>query len=186
MPKGKSFECYVLAAAISASMILPAFFLAGCGGSELPAQVVEAEKPPPGIIPGLSSDQSRAVEEHGYPDHFFISVDPYGSDRVERWTYFGLGKALDFDNGRLFGEETAEDQSDRYPPTDLRPQDFGSMTTPAEATAMLGEPLFTYETKDSLMPENTIMVFEKAVLLFRGDKLIGVDTQVKPPSLPMP
>ncbi len=175
-----------IVAAALAGMLMLSVFHAGCGGSDLPAQVVEKVPPPPGPIPGLSSDQSKAVEEYGYPDHFFISIDPYGSDRVERWTYFGLGKALDFDNGRLFGEEEVEDQSERYPPTDLHPQDFGSLDTPAEATAMLGEPLFTHETKDSLMPENTIMVFVKAVLLFRDNKLIGVDTQVKPPTLPVP
>ncbi len=186
LPKEKGFTRLALAIMFMSIALVTAFFYAGCGEPELPARVAEAEKPPPGDIPGLSSDQSRVVDEYGYPDHFFISIDPYSSDRVERWTYFSLGKALDFDNGRLFGEEPVEDQSDRYPPTDLRPQDFGSLATPAEATAILGEPLFTHDTKDSLMPENTIMVYEKAVLLFRGDKLIGVETQVKPPALPAP
>ena len=175
-----------VAAVLLACAVMSPLLPAGCGDRGATTETVAVENPPPGDIPGLSADQSRAVAEYGYPDHFFISIDPYGSARVERWTYFRLGKALDFDNGRLFGEEPVEDQSDKYPPTDLHPQDFGTLATPAEATAMLGDPLFTHEAGDSLMPENTIMVYEKAVLLFRDDKLIGVDTQVKPPALPVP
>ncbi|NPV59109.1 MAG: hypothetical protein HPY75_05535 [Actinobacteria bacterium] len=174
-----------LAVALATVLMLPALH-AGCGEADTPAPPAEVEKPPPGDIPGLSADQSRAVAEYGYPDHFFISVDPYSSDRVERWTYFRLGQALDFDNGRLFGKEPVDDQSSQYPPTRLHPQDFDNTMTPAEATSLLGEPLFTHETSDSLMPENTILVYETAVLLFRGEKLMGVDTQVKPPALPAP
>ncbi|WP_287152559.1 hypothetical protein [Candidatus Solincola tengchongensis] len=103
---------------------------------------------------------------------------------MERWTYFSLGKALDFDNGRLFGEETVEDRSSEYPPTTLKPQDFSLHLTPEEASALLGPPIFTHEARDGLLPENTIVVYEKAVLLFRDGRLIGMDTQVRPPSLP--
>ncbi|MBC7230363.1 MAG: hypothetical protein H5T74_08240 [Actinobacteria bacterium] len=172
----------LLIAAVLFLSVLPA----GCGETGTPVQIVEPETPIPGEIPGLSADQSRTVAEYGYPDHFFISIDPYSSDRVERWTYFRLGRVLDFDNGRLWGEEPVDDQSEHYPPTDLHPQDFRTTLTPAEATAALGEPLFTHEAGDGLMPENTIMVYEKAVLLFRGEKLMGVDTQVRPPALPVP
>ncbi|RJP34753.1 MAG: hypothetical protein C4536_02110 [Actinobacteria bacterium] len=135
-------------------------------------------------IAGLSADQSRTVDELGYPDHFFISFDPVSSDRVERWTYFSRGKAVDFDNGRLWGEEPIEDNAAEYPPTDLRPQDFNATLSEAEATRLLGEPLYTQEVQDSLLPENTIIVYAKAILLYREGKLIGVDTQVRPPSLP--
>lgn len=170
---------------LAMAFILPALH-AGCGKAETPAPPVEAPKPPTGDIHGLSADQSRAVAEYGYPDHFFISVDPYSSDRVERWIYFRLGQALDFDNGRLFGKEPVDDQSSQYPPTQLHPQDFNNTMTTAEATSLLGEPLFTHENSDSLLPENTILVYETAVLLFRGEKLMGVDTQVRPPDLPAP
>jgi len=157
--------------------------LTGCGEETPPPLPVEEEQPAVEFISGLSAEQSRAVDELGYPDHFFISFDPASSDRVERWTYFSQGKALDFDNGRLFGEEPIEDESAAYPPTDLRPQDFNAMMTPGEAVQLLGEPLYTQEVQDSLMPENTIVVYDKAVLLYRGEQLIGVDTQVSPPKL---
>ncbi len=129
-------------------------------------------------------DQNRMVAEHGYPDHFFISIDPLTEDRVERWIYFGLGKAFDFDNGRLLGEEAVEDRSAEYPPTDLRPQDFNPHLTQAEASALLGEPLFTHESRGSLLSDNTMVVYQKAVLLYREGQLIGVNTQVHPPDLP--
>ncbi len=155
----------------------------GCGEKQatVGSTVSPNERP---AVEGLSLDQSRVVAEYGYPDHFFISIDPVTEVRVERWTYFSLGKALDFDNGRLFGEETVEDRSSEYPPTTLKPQDFSLHLTPEEASALLGPPIFTHEARDGLLPENTIVVYEKAVLLFRDGRLIGMDTQVRPPSLP--
>jgi len=166
-------------------LVLALFLFRGCGEGNQPL-TVEAKPEKASPISGLSEDQSRVVEEFGYPDHFFISIDPYSRDRVERWTYFSCGKALDFDNGRLWGEEPVEDKSAEYPPTSLRPQDFDSLLTPEGADQLLGEPLFTHEAKDGLMPENTVIVYEKAVLLFREGRLIGVDTQVHPPQLPAP
>lgn len=146
---------------------------------EIPV-TVNRENP---TVEGLSQDQSRVVSEYGYPDHFFISIDPLTEARVERWIYFSRGKALDFDNGRLFGEEPVEDRSSEYPPTTLRPQDFKPYLTPEEATALLGEPLFTHEVKNGLLSENSMVVYEKAVLLYRQGRLIGMDTQVHPPSI---
>lgn len=163
-----------------------ALSLTGCGGKGPAPVQAEVEVAPDLDIPGLSADQGRAVAEFGYPDHFFITIDPVGSDRIERWVYFSLGKALDFDNGRLSGEEPQEDESALYPPTDLRPQDFTATMTPAEASQLLGEPLYSHQVRDSLLPENTILVFEKAVLLYRDEQLIGVDTQVRPPKLSPP
>ena len=138
------------------------------------------------LINGLSADQSAAIEELGYPDHFFIIIDPLSSDRIETWTYFSEGKALDFDNGRLLTEEEIEDKSATYPPTDLRPQDFDALLTPMEAEQLLGQPKYTREVKDSIMPENTIFVFDAAVLIYQGEQFVSVDTQVKPPEIPAP
>lgn len=159
--------------------------LSGCGGQE-PPPLPDTEDGSTVLVPGLSADQSRTVERFGYPDHFFISIDPESSDRVERWIYFARGEVLDFDNGRLFGEEPVTDESKQYPATDLRPQDFDTLMAPGEASLLLGDPLYTHEVQDSLMPENTIIVYAKAILLFRTDKLIGVDTQVAPPVLSAP
>jgi hypothetical protein len=174
-----------LFALLVAVLTLP-LTLAGCGERELPPLAGVEDEARIEYVPGLSGDQSRTLEEMGYPDHFFISIDPESSDRVERWIYFSHGRALDFDNGHLFGEEAIEDQAVEYPPTDLRPQDFDTLLTPEEASQLLGEPLYAHEVEDSLLPENTIMVYEKAVLLYRGGKLIGVDTQVSPPELDVP
>ena len=160
--------------------------ISGCGEEAPPSMPVEENETSSLSISGLSLDQSKTVEELGYPDHFFISIDPLNSDRVERWIYFSKIKALDFDNGRLFGEEAIEDESAQYPPTDLRPQDFNPLMTPAEASEMLGGPIYTHQVEDSLMPENTIVVFDKAVLLYRDGQLIGADTQVRPPNIPTP
>ncbi len=180
----------VLAALALATLLLAAVLLAlalatcGCGERQVPPLREEGESAAYEPVAGLSADQSRAVAEYGYPDHFFISIDPYSQDRVERWIYYARGKALDFDNGRLFGEEPVEDESAEYPPTSLRPQDFSLLLTPEEAAALLGEPLFTHEVEESLLPENVFIVYEKAVLLYRQGQLIGVDTQVHPPDLP--
>lgn len=138
------------------------------------------------LAPGLSLDQDQIIEEFGYPEQFFISIDPYSGDRVEDWFYYSEGKVLKLKNGRLFGEEDIEDQSEEYPPTDLKPEDFDSLMTPAEAEELLGEPVVIYDAEGSLMAENTLIVFEKASLVYQGDQLIGVDTQVSPPQLPSP
>ena len=169
---------------LSTTLLALALPAGGCGESDVPPLREEEESGPGELIAGLSADQSRAVAEYGYPDHFFISIDPYSQDRVERWIFYARGKALDFDNGRLFGEEAVEDKSAEYPPTSLRPQEFGPLLTIEEATAILGEPLFTHEVEESLLPENVFIVYEKAVLLYRNGQLIGVDTQVHPPNIP--
>ncbi len=181
----RSASGVMLAAALAAALLLPAA-LSGCGEQDLPPLSSVEDEEAVELIAGLSAAQSRTVEESGYPDHFFISIDPDSNDRVERWMYFSQGQAVDFDNGRLFGEEEIEDESAEYPPTDLRPQDFDTLLTPQEAAQMLGEPLYTQEIEDSLMPENTIIVYDKAILLYRDGKLIGVDTKVSPPELNAP
>ncbi|MEW6555217.1 MAG: hypothetical protein AB1384_13140 [Actinomycetota bacterium] len=174
-----------LRAALIAAVLTGTAF-AGCGEQDLPpSSGLEGEEAVE-LIEGLSADQSRMVGDLGYPDHFFISIDPDGTDRVERWTYFSRGKVVDFDNGRFFGEEECEDESEEYPPTQLRPQDFDALLTPEEASRMLGEPLYIQEIEDSLMPENTIIVYDRAILLYRDGKLIGVDTKVSPPELSVP
>jgi hypothetical protein len=175
----------LLAAAVLVALLVP-LLLSGCSEAESPPLTAEKEEPNVEYIAGLSADQSRTVDELGYPDHFFISIDPVSSDRVERWLYFSEEKAIDFDNGRLFGEESIADESAEYPPTDLRPQDFDTLLTPGEASQLLGEPLYTQEVQDSLMPENTIIVYAKAILLYREGQLLGVDTQVSPPQLNPP
>ena len=169
---------------LAAALLALALSAWGCGEREVPLLPEEEKNADYAPVAGLSADQSRAVADYGYPDHFFISMDPETRDRVERWIYYGRGKALDFDNGRLFGEEPVEDKSAEYPPTSLRPQDFGPLLTVEEASAMLGEPLFTHEVEESLLPENVFVVYEKAVLLYREGRLIGVDTQVHPPDIP--
>jgi hypothetical protein len=167
-------------------LLLLSAALPGCSEEAPPPLPEESEETDLLLAPGLSLDQDQIIEEFGYPDHFFISIDPYSGDRIETWVYYFEGKALDFDNGVLFGEEDAEDQSEEYPPTDLRPEDFGSLMAPGEAEELLGKPIYTYDVEESLMAENTFIVFEKAVLLYRDDQLIGVDTQVSPPQLPTP
>jgi hypothetical protein len=166
--------------------VLAVAVLAGCGGQDLPPSSGGQDEEAVELIAGLSADQSRMVGDLGYPDHFFISMDPESADRVERWTYFSRGKVVDFDNGRFFGEEECADESAEYPPTELRPQDFDALLTPEEASRMLGEPMYTQEIEDSLMPENTIIVYDRAILLYRGDRLIGVETKVSPPELSAP
>jgi len=164
---------------------LIAAVMSGCGEEAMPVPQEESVAPP-SSIPGLSLDQCRLVEELGYPDHFFISIDPLSSDRVETWTYFAEGKAIDFDNGRRFGEKAIEDESAKYPPTQLHPQDFKPSMTPEEAAQILGKPVYSHDVQDSLTSSNsTIIVFEKAILLYRKGQLIGVDTKVAPPKVPV-
>ena len=159
---------------------------AGCAEEEPPAVPEQDGDAVSSSIPGLSAEQSRTVDELGYPDHFFISIDPISTDRIETWTYFVEGKSLEFDNGRLVGETPIEDESAKYPPTELHPQDFDVLITPGEAEELLGPPLYTYETTDSLMPENTLYFFENAVLIYRDGQLMGVNTQDKAPDLSVP
>ncbi|MBC7246369.1 MAG: hypothetical protein H5T73_01140 [Actinobacteria bacterium] len=183
--KAKGGSCLPASLALAVTLTLLVMAAWGCGERDVPPlREEDANGAFAELVPGLSADQSRAVADYGYPDHFFISMDPETRDRVERWIYYARGKALDFDNGRLFGEEPVEDKSAEYPPTSLRPQDFGPLLTAEEATAMLGEPLFTHEVEESLLPENVFVVYEKAVLLYREGRLIGVDTQVHPPDIP--
>ncbi len=151
------------------------------GPPEEPAATPES--PPSEEIPGLSVEQARMVSQHGYPDHFFLSLDPTTGDRMERWTYFSLRKTYDFYNGRLSGEESVEDESQSYPSTDLRPQDFTPSTTPQELEATLGKPLLRHELRSSLQAPNLMLVYPQAVFLFRDGRLMGMDTKVNPPSL---
>jgi hypothetical protein len=174
-----------LALALLVAVSLP-LYPAGCSEEELPPLPREEEDASFSPISGLSADQSRTIDELGYPDHFFIIIDPISSDRIETWTYFSEGKALDFDNGRLLGEEEIEDESEDYPPTDLQPQDFDALLTPLEAEQLLGPPIYTHEVQDSLMPENTIIVFDNAVLIYQDEQFVSVDTQVKPPDISAP
>ncbi len=180
----RSFPARTVGVSLAVFLLLAVTACSGCKGSEetlpSPREESASEIAP---IPGLSPDQSRVVSQYGYPDHFFISIDPHTRVRVEKWIYYSLGKSLDFDEGRLFGEEAVEDKSAEYPPTTLRPQDFDSLLTPEEASSLLGDPLFVHEVEESLLPENTFIVYEKAVLLYRNGQLIGVDTQVHPPEV---
>ncbi len=165
--------------------LIAACTLGGCGGREAEPASTYRQRTETERVEGLSAEQGRTVAEAGYPDHFFISIDPYSGDRIERWSYFSTERALQFDNGRLAGEEPLEEGASARPPTDLRPQDFTSLMTPEEADALLGEPLLTREAKDSLMPENAIFVYESAALLFSAGRLVGVETRVSPPQLPL-
>jgi hypothetical protein len=167
-------------------LLLLSALLPGCSEEAPPLRAGEESGETVLLAPGLSLDQDQIIEEFGYPEQFFISIDPYSGDRVEDWFYYSEGKVLKLKNGRLFGEEDIEDQSEEYPPTDLKPEDFDSLMTPAEAEELLGEPVVIYDAEGSLMAENTLIVFEKASLVYQGDQLIGVDTQVSPPQLPSP
>ena len=158
--------------------------LPGCSEEAPPALPLEDEETDFLVPPGLSMDMDQVIEEFGYPDHFFISIDPLSGDRFEDWTYYSEGKKLSFENGQLTGEEDAEDQSEEYPPTDLKPEDFDSLMTPEEAEKLLGKPVETYQVEDSLMPENTLIAFEEASLLYQDGQLIGVDTQGGLPQVP--
>jgi hypothetical protein len=170
---------------VLALLLIVATALSGCGEKTIPVDAEDSEAST-SYIPGLSIDQSEAVEQYDYPDHFFLSIDPIRSDRIERWTYYSQGKALNFDNGRLLGEELIGDESAEFPPSGLHPQDFNALLTLEEASRLLGEPLYTQDVRDSLMPENEVVVFEKAVLLYKSGQLIGVDTQVSPPQITIP
>lgn len=181
-----NFPCLVLALLVL-SLLVPGNLSCSDAGGEAPRppeeQVIPQEESLSEDIPGLSVEQARMVNRYGYPDHFFISLDPATGDRMERWTYFSLGKAYDFYNGRLDGEESVEDESRSYPPTSLRPQDFSTSTTAQELEATLGKPLLRHELKNSLQAPNLMLVYPHAVFLFRDGKLMGMDTKVNPPSL---
>lgn len=177
-----------ISALLLVALLLPFSGALSCSGQEEGAHLQETpaslpEPPKSEEIPGLSTEQARMVREHGYPDHFFISIDPSTGDRMERWTYFSLGKAYDFYNGRLDGEEPVEDESSSYPSTPYKPQDFTSDTTPQLLENTLGQPLLRHELKNSLLSPNLMLVYPQAVFLFRDGKLMGVDTKIKPPSL---
>jgi len=186
-PAGKGIHASLLFFLLFSSLLL---LLGGpsCSGKREASYAPDEPATPSGTslgeeIPGLSPEQARVVQENGYPDHFFISFDPTTGDRVERWTYFSLGKAYDFYNGRREGEEAVEDESRIYPPTPLKPQDFTSSTDPQSLESSLGQPLLRHELKGSLQAPDLMLVYPQAVFLFRDGRLIGVDTKVKPPSL---
>jgi hypothetical protein len=130
----------------------------------------------------LSSDQTRVIDQFGYPSHFFISIDPLSSDRVETWTYFPERVAYTFSNGRLLRKEDAEDQSDEYPPTNLKPEDFGPTLSISDAGAMLGKLLYSKNVQDQTGEGTILMIYEKAILTYMDGRLVGVETMIHPAS----
>ena len=175
--------------AITALLALSIFVVltAGCGGQALPPASNTQSEPEISLIPGLSADQSRIVGDLGYPEQFYIAFAPYDSTRLETWIYPSEGKSSDFKDGRLSNQGTLEEQSTKYPPTTLHPQDFTKTMTVEEASVILGSPVYTQEVENSLMGgENTLVVFNNAILLFRAGGLLTIDTQVKPPEIPSP
>jgi hypothetical protein len=166
-------------------LIAFAALLAGCGKTVPPPNDTSSENPPVSYLEnGLSTDQNKIVEELGYPDQFSISFDPSSAKRMETWIYYAKAKSVDFSDGRLLGQGSAEDQSAKYPSTSLHPQDFKSTTTTEQAAQLLGQPVYTQDVEDTLMTgTNTVVVFNSAIMLYRNGQLLSIDTQVKPPQL---
>jgi hypothetical protein len=128
----------------------------------------------------LSSDQDLLVDEQGYPGHFFITVDPLTGDRVENWTYFPLRESYTFLNGRSLRKEVVEDKSDEYPPSALRPEDFGPGLSLQEAGAMLGEPFRSSDSEGDRGELVIILFYESAVLDYTDGRFTGVETMIHP------
>ncbi len=173
------------AALVFLTILIVAVALAGCGNQSSPPTSNAQSEPAVSLVPGLSADQSRMVNQLGYPEQFFVSYDPSGSTRMETWSYPSKGKSSDFSDGRLLNQGTLEDQSTEYPPTTLHPQDFTQTMTVEEASRILGEPIYSQDVEDSLMSgKNTVVVFNSAILQFRSGELLSMDTQVKAPEIP--
>ncbi len=157
--------------------------IVGCGESQKPYSLPQ-ENFEPLINQGskviLSSDQAKVIEELGYPDHFFISIDPKTADRVETWTYFTQRAEYTFRNGRKLRKQDAEDQSREYPRTSLKPEDFGPALTLTEANNLLGR-LVNSKSFQAAPGEDTILlIYEKGIVTFTNGKFAGVDTMVHP------
>ncbi len=169
-----------LVAAITLAACLTA--LAGCGEKEPAYNSQPREEYRPLVDLGsqvvLSSDQDKLIAQYGYPSHFFITLDTLTSDRVETWTYFPHKQSYTFHNGRQMRKETVEDQSTEYPPTSLKPEDFGSTLSLTEAGEMLGEPYQSSDFKDDKGDGVIILFYEGAILDYTNGKFSGVDTMV--------
>jgi outer membrane murein-binding lipoprotein Lpp len=185
-PKGKPSKVRLLLLSLAAVLIF-ALLMAGCGKKASAPESSSDKKQGTVLIDGLSADQSQLVQQYGYPDQFEISFDPSTSKRMETWIYYSQTKSIDFSDGQTIGEGTAEDQSSKYPATSLHPQDFNQTTTPEEAAAILGQPVYTQDVEDSLMGgTNTLVVFNNAILQYRDGELLIMETQVKPPAITVP
>ena len=149
------------------------------GGTYAP---LEAEEFQPLVDTGgtviLSSDQRKLIDEHGYPSHFFITMDPLTGDRIETWTYFPPKEAYTFVDGRKLRKEAVEDESAEYPPTTLKPEDFSSMLSLGEAEAMLGKPYQSSTVEGEDGDSIIILFYDGAILDYTNGKLTGVDTMV--------
>ena len=155
---------------------------AGCGGPDKSYTPLEVEEFRPLVSQGstviLSSDQRKLINEYGYHSHFFITMDPLTGDRVETWTYFPASESYTFADGRKLRKEPAEDQSAEYPPTDLKPEDFGPSLSLGEAEAMLGKP-YQSSSFESAEGDNVIILFyQGAILDYTDGRLTGVDTMI--------
>jgi predicted small lipoprotein YifL len=169
-----------LAVAVLLAAVLAA--LAGCGSKEPAYTPQTREEFRPLVDLGsqviLSSDQDKLISQYGYPSHFFITLDPLTGDRVETWTYFPLKQSYTFHDGRQMRKETVEDQSAEYPPTTLKPEDFGSTLSLTEAGQMLGEPYQSSDFKNEEGDGVIILFYDGAILDYTNGKFSGVDTMV--------
>lgn len=156
--------------------------MGGCGGEDEAYSPSTAQEFSPlvdlGSTVALSSDQARLISEHGYPSHFFITMDPLTSDRVETWTYFSLQESYTFHQGRRIRKETVQDQSGKYPPTTLKPEDFGPDLSLTGAESMLGKPYQDSGFTDSEGSSVIILFYQGAVLDYTDGKLTGIETMV--------
>jgi hypothetical protein len=155
---------------------------AGCGSRPRTYAPLEAEQFQPLVDTGgtvlLSSDQRKLIDEHGYPSHFFITMDHLTGDRIETWTYFPLKEAYTFADGRKLRSEAVEDESAEYPPTTLKPEDFSSALSLDEAGAMLGKPYYSSAAQGEEGDSIIILFYDDATLDYANGRLSGVNTMV--------
>ncbi len=168
-----------LAVVLATSLIT----VVGCGENQQPYSMPQ-ESFEPLINQGsrviLSSDQTKIIKEYGYPDHFFISIDPRTSDRIETWTYFSQRAEYTFKNGRKLRKQEAEDQAREYPRTNLKPEDFGPALTLTEAGNLLGRLVNSRSFQASPGEDAILLIYEKGIVTFTNGKFAGVDTMVHP------
>lgn len=126
-----------------------------------------------------SSEQQEALDQRGLPDHFWISLEPRSKDRVEYWTWMGRGEELVFHNGRLIRRREVADESDSYPPTPLKPQDFSTGTDLPDLEEMLGKPYFS-TTSELGEKEMLLLFYPGAVATFTNGSFSSIDTKVHP------
>lgn len=181
MPAGKA--PWLLAATAAAVLLLTGLAaLGGCGEKSKTYAPLEVEEFKPLVSLGstviLSSDQEKLIAQHGYPSHFFITMDPLTGDRVETWTYFPLKEAYTFSDGHKLRKEPVEDQSAEYPPTSLKPEDFGPTLSLGEAEAMLGKPYQSTSLEGEEGEGAIILFYRDAILDYTNGKLTGVDTMI--------